>query len=75
MLSPHSDHIVSQWHPTTTTASDVDGRVRATFHDLLSLPVPERFIELVQSYSEQPQAHTGNEEPGSHAPLLHRCSE
>ncbi len=61
MLSLTSGQVVSQQHPTTR-ASNVDWRVRATYHDLLSLPVPERFIELVQSYPEQPQAHTGNEE-------------
>jgi hypothetical protein len=63
MLSPTSGQVVSQQHPTTTTrASNVDWRVRATYHDLLSLPVSERFIDLVQSHPEQPQAHTGNEE-------------
>jgi hypothetical protein len=35
-----------------TSSFSVDWRVRNTYRGLLSLPVPEWFIELVQSYAE-----------------------
>jgi hypothetical protein len=74
MLIVRSDQVVSQRHPPTT-ASHVDSSVRDTYLGLLGLPVPERFIELVQSYPDQQAADSGNRNCGSHAPLLHRCSE
>ena len=75
MLTPFSDQVVPQRHPTTTMASNVDWRVRDTYHDLLSLPVPERFIQLVQSYPEQQQTGPADKDRGSHAPLFYRCLE
>jgi hypothetical protein len=36
----------------------VDQYVRATYRDLLTLPVPEQFYELIDSYEEQRETHS-----------------
>jgi hypothetical protein len=36
----------------------VDQYVRATYRDLLALPVPEQLFELVNSYDEQRETHS-----------------
>jgi hypothetical protein len=36
----------------------VDQYVRATYRDLLALPVPEQLYELVNSYEEQRENHS-----------------
>jgi hypothetical protein len=36
----------------------VDQYVRATYCDLLALPVPEQLYELVNSYEEQRETHS-----------------
>ncbi len=52
MLTQSADQAACKRLPTTD-ASGVDWRVRDTYSGLLSLPVPERFIDLVQDYPEQ----------------------
>ena len=76
-LTPHkrTDLSIQFLSEAPTTASRVDSSVRDTYRGLLGLPVPERFIELVQSYPDQQETDSGNRNCGSHAPLLHRCSE
>ena len=74
MLTTSVTQAVPRQYPTTTAPS-VDRLVRDTYHSLFNLPVPERFMELVQSCPEQTQARPGIEDRGFHASLLHRCSE
>jgi hypothetical protein len=47
---------------SSMAASNTDGRVRDTYRSLLGLPVPDRFIELVQSYPEQEMNSSGNKD-------------
>jgi hypothetical protein len=49
VLTPERRFVVPLATPT------VDHFVRATYSDLLSKPVPERFLELVNRYGEEPQ--------------------
>jgi hypothetical protein len=75
MLMSSASQSTLERHHTTTTVPNVDRHVRDTYHDLLNLPVPERFIQLVQSYPEQQQTGPADKDRGSHAPLFYRCLE
>jgi hypothetical protein len=60
MLIPSSSQSVPQRH-STKTPLDMDRRVHDTYESLLNLPVPERFVELVQSYPDQRVSFQGTE--------------
>ena len=49
--------VFSPTHRFAAPAPVVDQYVRATYRDLLTLPVPEQLYELINSYDEQREAH------------------
>ena len=49
---------LSPTHGFAAPVPVVDQYVRATYRDLLALPVPEQFYELIDSYEEQRETHS-----------------
>ncbi len=49
---------LSPTHRFAAQTSIVDQYVRATYRDLLALPVPEQLYELINSYEEQHEIHS-----------------
>ncbi len=58
----------SPTHRFAAQTSIVDQYVRATYRDLLALPVPEQLYELINSYEEQCETRSpvkGSSEDGT----------